>query len=169
MGGSIKTIIKMADGERTFIAIKPDGVQRGLVGKIIARFEEKGFKMQAMKMVTATEEHLRTTTLTLLARSSSQVLSSTWPLDQLSPWCGKDKAPSRPAGSCWEPPTQPIPHQAPSVVTTASRSDVTSATDQTLLRPPRRKSTFGATKTRSATTPAAAVDGSTNKLLVNIS
>merc|ERR1739838_1168030 len=57
--GSIKTIIKMADGERTFIAIKPDGVRRGLVGKIIARFEEKGFKMQAMKTVTATEEHLK--------------------------------------------------------------------------------------------------------------
>lgn len=36
--------------ERTFIAIKPDGVQRGLVGKIIARFEEKGFKLVAMKM-----------------------------------------------------------------------------------------------------------------------
>jgi nucleoside-diphosphate kinase len=31
--------------ERTFIMIKPDGVQRGLVSKIIARFEEKGFKL----------------------------------------------------------------------------------------------------------------------------
>lgn len=37
--------------ERTFIMIKPDGVQRGLVGKIIQRFEEKGFKLVAMKMV----------------------------------------------------------------------------------------------------------------------
>ena len=31
--------------ERTFIMIKPDGVQRGLVAKIISRFEEKGFKL----------------------------------------------------------------------------------------------------------------------------
>ena len=31
-----------ANRERTFIAIKPDGVQRGLVGKIIKRFEQRG-------------------------------------------------------------------------------------------------------------------------------
>ena len=31
--------------ERTFIAIKPDGVQRGLVGEILGRFERKGFKL----------------------------------------------------------------------------------------------------------------------------
>jgi nucleoside-diphosphate kinase len=36
--------------ERSFIMIKPDGTQRGLVGKIIQRFEEKGFKLVAMKM-----------------------------------------------------------------------------------------------------------------------
>lgn len=41
----------MADyKERTFIMIKPDGVQRGIVGKIIQRFEEKGFKLVAMRM-----------------------------------------------------------------------------------------------------------------------
>lgn len=36
--------------ERTFIMVKPDGVQRGLVGKIIQRFEQKGFKLVAMKL-----------------------------------------------------------------------------------------------------------------------
>ena len=36
--------------ERTFIMIKPDGVQRGLVGDIISRFERKGFKLVGMKM-----------------------------------------------------------------------------------------------------------------------
>ncbi|XP_034947211.1 nucleoside diphosphate kinase [Chelonus insularis] len=45
--------------ERTFIMIKPDGVQRGLVGKIIQRFEEKGFKLVAMKMVWASEDLLK--------------------------------------------------------------------------------------------------------------
>ncbi|XP_053939505.1 nucleoside diphosphate kinase [Cuculus canorus] len=45
--------------ERTFIAIKPDGVQRGLVGEIIKRFEQKGFKLVAMKLVHASEDLLR--------------------------------------------------------------------------------------------------------------
>ncbi|KAG5496357.1 hypothetical protein JKF63_02659 [Porcisia hertigi] len=42
--------------ERTFIAVKPDGVQRGLVGEIIARFERKGFKLVALKMLQPTKE-----------------------------------------------------------------------------------------------------------------
>ncbi|KAG5353346.1 Nucleoside diphosphate kinase B [Termitomyces sp. T112] len=48
----------MSNLERTYIMIKPDGVQRGLVGKIIQRFEERGFKLVALKLVQATEEHL---------------------------------------------------------------------------------------------------------------
>merc|ERR1711981_680423 len=47
-----------ANQERTFIIIKPDGVQRGLVGEIIKRFEQKGFKLVAMKMMQASVEHL---------------------------------------------------------------------------------------------------------------
>lgn len=38
--------------------IKPDGVQRGLVGEIIKRFEQKGFKLVAMKLVAPSKEHL---------------------------------------------------------------------------------------------------------------
>lgn len=45
--------------ERTFIMIKPDGVQRGLVGDIIKRFEQKGFKLVALKFMQASEDHLR--------------------------------------------------------------------------------------------------------------
>ena len=41
----------MANNERTFIMIKPDGVHRGLVGDIIKRFEQKGFKLVAMKFM----------------------------------------------------------------------------------------------------------------------
>lgn len=37
--------------ERSFIMVKPDGVQRGLVGEIIKRFEQKGFKLVAMKFM----------------------------------------------------------------------------------------------------------------------
>ena len=38
--------------------MKPDGVQQGLVGKIICRFEEKGFRLCAMKMTTASKDLL---------------------------------------------------------------------------------------------------------------
>lgn len=42
--------------ERTFVMIKPDGVQRGLVGEIIRRYEQKGFKIVAMKLMQVTRE-----------------------------------------------------------------------------------------------------------------
>jgi len=45
--------------ERTFIMIKPDGVQRGLVGEIIKRFERRGYKLVAMKFMKADETHMR--------------------------------------------------------------------------------------------------------------
>merc|ERR1712119_2793 len=57
----IKEIIpstKMAT-ERTFIMIKPDGVARNLVGKIVERFEQRGYKLVAMKFMQASEEHLQ--------------------------------------------------------------------------------------------------------------
>jgi nucleoside-diphosphate kinase len=42
--------------ERTFVAIKPDGVKRGLIGKIIQRFEDKSYKIVAMKLLNVTSE-----------------------------------------------------------------------------------------------------------------
>jgi nucleoside-diphosphate kinase len=42
--------------EQTFVMIKPDGVQRGLVGEIIARFEKKGLKIKGLKLIKVTEE-----------------------------------------------------------------------------------------------------------------
>ncbi len=42
--------------ERTLVLIKPDGVQRGLVGEIIKRFENTGLKIIGMKMVYADED-----------------------------------------------------------------------------------------------------------------
>ncbi|KAK9767320.1 nucleoside diphosphate kinase Ndk1 [Basidiobolus ranarum] len=47
--------------ERTFIAIKPDGVQRSLIGEIIKRFESRGYKLVGMKLLVPgkdlAEEH----------------------------------------------------------------------------------------------------------------
>ena len=42
--------------ERTFVMIKPDAVQRGLVGEIISRFEKKGIKVVAMKMISVSKK-----------------------------------------------------------------------------------------------------------------
>jgi len=42
--------------EKTFIMVKPDGVQRGLVGEIVRRFEAKGFTLAGAKLMQITEE-----------------------------------------------------------------------------------------------------------------
>lgn len=44
--------------ERTFVMVKPDGVMRGLVGEVIKRFEQRGLKVVALKMIQATHEHV---------------------------------------------------------------------------------------------------------------
>jgi len=49
-----------AYGERTFIMLKPDAVQRGLVGEIMERFEARGFKLVACKFMAASKELLMT-------------------------------------------------------------------------------------------------------------
>jgi len=42
--------------ERTFVMIKPDGVQRGLIGNIVSRFEQKGMKIIAMKLLRVSQD-----------------------------------------------------------------------------------------------------------------
>lgn len=42
--------------EKTFAMIKPDAVQRGLVGTIISRYEAKGLRVAAMKIMQVTED-----------------------------------------------------------------------------------------------------------------
>lgn len=43
---------------RTAVLVKPDGLQRGLIGEIINRFERKGLKLVGMKMVSMTDAQL---------------------------------------------------------------------------------------------------------------
>ncbi|KAJ5517804.1 Nucleoside diphosphate kinase [Penicillium expansum] len=82
-----------ANEEQTFIAIKPDGVQRGLIGPIISRFENRGFKLVAMKLTPPARSTSRSTTLISLPSPSSRVSS---PVNMLSGpicamvWEGKD-------------------------------------------------------------------------------
>ncbi|KMK76441.1 nucleoside-diphosphate kinase [Alkalihalobacillus pseudalcaliphilus] len=42
--------------ERTYLMVKPDGVQRNLVGEIVSRFEKKGFQLVGAKLMHITEE-----------------------------------------------------------------------------------------------------------------
>ena len=42
--------------ERTYLMVKPDGVQRGLCGEIVSRFEKKGLKLIAMKLMVIPKE-----------------------------------------------------------------------------------------------------------------
>ena len=44
--------------ERTLILIKPDAIQRGLIGRVITRFEEKGLKIAGIKFLNLTDELL---------------------------------------------------------------------------------------------------------------
>jgi len=45
--------------ERTFVMFKPDCLQRGLLGRLVSRFEEKGLRLVAMKMIHVTPEASR--------------------------------------------------------------------------------------------------------------
>ncbi len=45
--------------ERTFVIIKPDGVQRGLIGEIVGRFEKRGLKIAAMRFLQVSDELAR--------------------------------------------------------------------------------------------------------------
>ncbi|MBO8127767.1 MAG: nucleoside-diphosphate kinase [Peptococcaceae bacterium] len=42
--------------ERTFVMVKPDGVQRGLIGQVLTRFEQKGYKLVALKLMQVSRE-----------------------------------------------------------------------------------------------------------------
>ncbi|QOY35851.1 nucleoside-diphosphate kinase [Anaerobacillus isosaccharinicus] len=46
--------------ERTYLMVKPDGVQRNLVGEIVSRFENKGFQLVGAKLLTVTREMAET-------------------------------------------------------------------------------------------------------------
>ncbi len=42
--------------EKTLVLVKPDGVKRGLIGEVISRFEKKGLKIRALKMIWLSKE-----------------------------------------------------------------------------------------------------------------
>jgi len=56
-----RTLAMRSDlAERTLVLVKPDGVMRGIVGKVLTRFEEAGLKIVGLKLTQATREHAQT-------------------------------------------------------------------------------------------------------------
>ncbi|CAM6090009.1 unnamed protein product [Calypogeia fissa] len=53
---NVTRIVAAGDIQRSYIMIKPDGVQRGLVGAIISRFERKGFTLKGLKLFRTPQE-----------------------------------------------------------------------------------------------------------------
>ncbi|WJX73287.1 Nucleoside diphosphate kinase II, chloroplastic [Trifolium repens] len=51
-----RLIASLEQVDQTYIMVKPDGVQRGLVGEIISRFEKKGFKLIGLKLFQCSKE-----------------------------------------------------------------------------------------------------------------
>ncbi len=66
--------------ERTFIMVKPNGVARGLVGEVVARFERRGFVLRGMKAMRIDRALAERTTPSTSASRSSRTLSAfiTW-------------------------------------------------------------------------------------------
>ena len=119
--------------ERTYIMIKPDGVQRGFIGRIISRFEDKGFRLAGLKMLLAEEsvldEHyaelkvLKYICIILRVQSIFKLrrigLSTPGCWSTSSPgrwwrWSGRGWGWFPLPGRCWEPPTRPTLLQGPS-------------------------------------------------------
>lgn len=46
--------------EKTFLMVKPDGVQRNLIGEIVSRFEKKGFKLAGAKLMVISDDLAKT-------------------------------------------------------------------------------------------------------------
>ncbi|CAO3586450.1 unnamed protein product [Absidia cylindrospora] len=69
--------VKGTFSERTFIAVKPDGVHRGLVGKVIQRFEDRGYKLVGLKQVVPSRDMTKNIMLILARSLSSRDWSTT--------------------------------------------------------------------------------------------
>lgn len=99
--------------ERTVVLVKPDGVQRGLVGQIISRFERKGLKLVGLKMITLDDRvlnewyahHKEKPFFGILKdfMKSSPVIAMLWEgleaVDAVRKICGVTKARAAEAGS----------------------------------------------------------------------
>ncbi|OLL24445.1 Queuine tRNA-ribosyltransferase-like protein [Neolecta irregularis DAH-3] len=147
-----------ANTERTFIAVKPDGVQRCLVGEIIGRFEKRGYKLVALKMITPSKDLLQKHYADLSTKSffngliqymlSGPVVAMVW--EGLK-------------ANFWVPLTLSILHQEPSAVIMPLMSVEMSAMEATVLKMQRRKLRSGSRRKKFLLMPFLNPNGFTNK------
>merc|ERR1712071_695001 len=153
----------MSNKERTFIAIKPDGVQRGLIGEIITRFEKRGYKLVAMKLTMPGLEHIKEHYSDLSSKGFYAGLCNymnSGPICAMV-WEGKDAVKQ---GRCMLGETNPLASKAGSIRgdycldlgrNICHGSDAVDSAEKKLL--------FGSTRARSATTSTTAKPGYTSK------
>ena len=87
--------------ERTLILVKPDGVERGLIGQILSRFESKGYTIEKLKMLQPS---------TTQSMKVSLSTSPSWILWFLAPWLllfFRESASLRGCAPCSVPQTRP--------------------------------------------------------------
>ncbi|KAG8652647.1 hypothetical protein MANES_06G115500v8 [Manihot esculenta] len=73
-------LVASMEVEETYIMVKPDGVQRGLVGEIISRFEKKGFKLTGLKLFQCSKELAEAWEGVGVVASARKLIGSTDPL-----------------------------------------------------------------------------------------
>ena len=88
--------------ERTFLAVKPDGVQRALIGDIIARFEKRGYKLVGLKMVWPHWKWLKPTIKIYLRNPSTPDFVHSSPRDPSYVCVGRERISLSRVDKCWE-------------------------------------------------------------------
>ena len=84
--------------ERTFIMVKPDGVQRNLIGEIVSRFEKKGYQLVAAKLMQVSQDLAEKHYAEHREKPFFQELVDFITSGPSSPWSGKEKVLLRPPG-----------------------------------------------------------------------
>ena len=104
--------------EQTYLMIKPDAVQRGLCGEIVTRFEKKGLKLIAMKLMVIPKETAETHYGEHKGKKFYDSLITYITSGPVLAMSGKATTQSRSAGTSWVRRTLRSPHPEPSVETT---------------------------------------------------
>merc|ERR1712182_76173 len=113
---------KMAgNAERTYVMVKPDGVQRGLVAEVIKRFSQRGYKLCGLKMLMVERSHAEKHYADISSKPFFNDLVDYIISGPVVAWSGRVRTPSRPAASSSGPPTPWPPSPGPSAGTSASR------------------------------------------------
>ncbi|KAK8934536.1 hypothetical protein KSP39_PZI015033 [Platanthera zijinensis] len=80
----------MEDVDETYVMVKPDGVERGLIGEIISRFEKKAFLLKGLKLFQCPKELAEEHYKELKDKSFYPKLIDYITSAQLCVWCGRE-------------------------------------------------------------------------------